>query len=341
MSRKKTPKSLKLILASCFGFFLFLNVSLAQKVSAPNFSEVGGMLKDFNSNILQNLILLLSGAALVVFLAGLVKFIFNRNKGNVDSLAKDKKAMLWGLIALFVLVSLWGIIRLAQGVLGVGGDNNINLPKICVDGNCQTQSGTPENTGASPGGSWNDPTEKLNTNTTEVNGTYTEKSVAAWPKQFGSGTGTYQYVAELQAFLNKEIGGNLTVDGKYGSNTVEAVKAFQNKNKLVADGIVGPSTKAVILYRYMMALPATNLLPVLTWNDLSFGSRGIEVEQLQGVLKDNGCYKPGTNDNEDGIFGTATRQAVINFQNINALKEDAIVGPSTRAVLVSPETYGC
>lgn len=340
MSRKKILESFKVVSITIFSFFLFLDVTFAQKTDTPNFSEVGGMLKNFNENILQNTILLLSGAALVVFLAGLVKFIFNRAKGNQDSLAKDKKGMLWGLVALFVLVTLWGIIRMFQGFLGVPTNNNINLPRICVDGNCQAQSSAPTGTGVAPSGGFNDPTKKLGGDT-PIDGTYTENSVKAWPKQFGSGSGTYKYVAELQAFLNKETGTNITVDGKYGSNTVEAVKAFQTRNKLVADGIVGPSTKAVILYGYMKHLTGITNTFVYAWNDLSFGSRGIEVEQLQALLKANGCYKPGTNDNEDGIFGTATRQAVINFQNINALKEDAIVGPSTRAVIISPETYGC
>ena len=45
--------------------------------------------------------------------------------------------------------------------------------------------------------------------------------------------------------------------------------------------------------------------------------------------------------NEDNIFGPRTKEAVINFQNANYLKEDAIVGPSTRAVIMSTETTGC
>jgi len=345
MSKKKPSKSIKLVFLSIGNFFLSANVSFAQnanRIKTPDFSEVGGMLGNFNQNILQNIIPILSGLALILFLAGLVKFVFDRAKGNHENLTKDKKGMLWGLIALFVLVSLWGIIKLFQGILGVSGDNNVNLPRICVGDNCQTQSNAPSGTGnpsAAVGGGFNDAADKLPT--TEIDGTYTESSVKAWPKQFGSNTNPQKYVAELQSFLNKELGTNLTVDGRYGSNTVEAVRSFQTKNKLVADGIVGPSTKAVILYEYIGASPASNLQVVDTWNDLAFGSQGLQVEQLQGILKNNGCYQVGANDNEDGIFGDATRQAVINFQNVNSLKQDAIVGPSTRAVIMSPETLGC
>lgn len=343
MSKKKPSKLIKLVFLSIGNFFLSTNVSLAQnanRIKTPDFSEVGGMLGNFNQNILQNIIPILSGLALVLFLAGLVKFVFDRAKGNHESLAKDKKGMLWGLIALFVLVSLWGIIKLFQGILGVSGNNNVNLPRICVGDNCQTQSNTPTgNPSEGVGGDFDNSSDKLLN--TEIDGTYTENSVKAWPEQFGSNANSQKYVAELQSFLNKELGTNLTVDGRYSANTVEAVKSFQTKNKLVADGIVGPSTKAVILYEYIGASPASNLQVVDTWNDLAFGSQGLQVEQLQGILKNNGCYQVGANDNEDGIFGDATRQAVINFQNVNSLKQDAIVGPSTRAVIMSPETLGC
>lgn len=37
-----------------------------------------------------------------------------------------------------------------------------------------------------------------------------------------------------------------SVDGVYGSRTVSAVKSFQRKNGLTADGIAGPSTLAAM-----------------------------------------------------------------------------------------------
>lgn len=52
---------------------------------------------------------------------------------------------------------------------------------------------------------------------------------------------TGEYVTLLQQVLN-EHGAQLEVDGKYGSATEKAVKAFQQANGLKEDGICGPKT---------------------------------------------------------------------------------------------------
>lgn len=59
------------------------------------------------------------------------------------------------------------------------------------------------------------------------------------------------------------------------------------------------------------------------------GSTGNEVKQIQTVLKQKGYYF----GNIDGIFGTATRTAVRNFQKANGLTVDGIVGKNTLAKL--------
>ncbi len=52
-------------------------------------------------------------------------------------------------------------------------------------------------------------------------------------------------VKMLQQTLNK-IGYTLTVDGKFGRKTFNAVLDLQRRHKLLADGIVGPKTNAVL-----------------------------------------------------------------------------------------------
>lgn len=55
------------------------------------------------------------------------------------------------------------------------------------------------------------------------------------------------------------------------------------------------------------------------------GSRGSEVKAIQEKLQEYGLYSGSI----DGIYGTATRDAVIRFQRANGLTADGIAGPAT------------
>ena len=55
--------------------------------------------------------------ALLAFFWGLVKFIFAQ--GNEESKADAKRIMLWGIIALFVMIAVWGLVRFIGQALGV------------------------------------------------------------------------------------------------------------------------------------------------------------------------------------------------------------------------------
>jgi uncharacterized membrane protein YidH (DUF202 family) len=67
--------------------------------------------------LVSNLIVLVAGVALLAFFWGLFKFILNASNEK----AKDdgKSIMIWGVVALFLMVSVWGIIRFVQLDLGL------------------------------------------------------------------------------------------------------------------------------------------------------------------------------------------------------------------------------
>lgn len=62
------------------------------------------------------------------------------------------------------------------------------------------------------------------------------------------------------------------------------------------------------------------------------GSQGSEVRKIQARLKDWGYYK----GNVDGIYGSKTRNAVIEFQRKNGLSVDGIAGPKTLEAIGLP-----
>lgn len=136
---------------------------------------------------------------------------------------------------------------------------------------------------------------------------------------------TGEYVKKLQTYLIN-IGyscGNSGADGTFGTGTYNAVVAFQKKNGLNADGIVGGNT--------WKALTSPDAIENDHRSDvLKFGSRGDAVKELQELLIQLE-YSCGA----DGIFGTGTHNAVRIFQQINGLGVDGIAGPNTLALLKS------
>lgn len=70
-------------------------------------------------DLINPLLLLLAGLSLLIFFKGLVTFIFN--SGDVKANAEGKQLMKWGIIALFVMLSFWGIIAFFSESFGFGG----------------------------------------------------------------------------------------------------------------------------------------------------------------------------------------------------------------------------
>ena len=122
-----------------------------------------------------------------------------------------------------------------------------------------------------------------------------------------------RYVRYLQFVLSKLNYAVGAIDGAFGTNTANAVRAFQQANGLTPDGIVGRNT----WYKLNNLTPDARILRK--------GSYGAEVRYLQQKLYSK-LYNVGT---IDGIFGDNTQRAVREFQGENGLNVDGIVGRNT------------
>ena len=74
--------------------------------------------------LINPLILSISGIALVFFIWCLAKFILALGKGNENEIDAGKKCMMWGIIALFVLFSFWGVLSVLQASIFGGAVPN-------------------------------------------------------------------------------------------------------------------------------------------------------------------------------------------------------------------------
>lgn len=117
-------------------------------------------------------------------------------------------------------------------------------------------------------------------------------------------------------------------DGIFGPLTTSAVIDLQRKHGLACDGIAGPATLAAMndeLAALKAELQTNNSAP----NVLKKGMKGDNVLNLQKKLKSLGYYQ----DSLDGIFGSGTLLAVIDFQATNGLTADGVAGPQTLQTL--------
>ena len=66
--------------------------------------------------------------ALLAFFWGLVKFIFNAT--DEDKRKEGKQLMIWGLVGLFVMVSVWGLVRFIGNALQINQGDTIIVPQV-------------------------------------------------------------------------------------------------------------------------------------------------------------------------------------------------------------------
>ncbi len=128
---------------------------------------------------------------------------------------------------------------------------------------------------------------------------------------------------------------NGKVDEYFGSGMLKAVKAFQKKNGLTVDGVLGVQSIAKLFAEDV--LDADDAIPEkeedTTGRTLKKGLSGEDVKAAQVRLASLGYY-----DGElDGKFGSGTLAAVKLFQARNALKVDGLVGPRTLERLMSED----
>lgn len=130
-----------------------------------------------------------------------------------------------------------------------------------------------------------------------------------------------------------------TVDGIFGSRTESSVKKFQEIFNLTPDGIVGPATWYALIRIYNAVTSLSELRSegqrfyANSWalnNPIRQGETGIRVEHLQYMLSVLSAYIPSIPPLAlDGIFGNATRAAVIAAQRRFGLPETGIVDSQT------------
>ena len=150
-----------------------------------------------------------------------------------------------------------------------------------------------------------------------------------------------QYYLSVISYFDPNLP-QVYITGTFDENTENAVRLFQEQNGLPPDGIVGRATWNALTVAYgrtVNSLPPEYLdraNEIYPGRFLSRGQEGNEVLELQRLINlasANYPYIPAVT--EDGIFGTATENAVRAIQSNSGLPVSGVAGPLTWYAITS------
>lgn len=110
---------MKKVIYGLMSFAPVLAFAQGTGASEADLSFLEGLVEDVG-NALALVVPIMVGLAIIYFFWGLVQYI--RSAGDPKAAATGKSIMIYGIIAIFVMVSVWGIVGWLQGVIGIDPD---------------------------------------------------------------------------------------------------------------------------------------------------------------------------------------------------------------------------
>lgn len=113
--------------------FIYTALSLSPMLAFAQQGNLGGvrsLVQEFGQILNDLVIPILFALAIIYFFWGLVKYI--KSAGDPKEAAAGRSIMIWGIIALVVMVSVYGLIAWVQTAFNITGGADIpnNLPTV-------------------------------------------------------------------------------------------------------------------------------------------------------------------------------------------------------------------
>ena len=125
--RGLVPHGVKKVLGLLLAVYLLPTLALAQE--SGQFDNVEGLIES-GSRIVGMLIPIVFALGLLFFFWGLAKFILSA--GNPEAASSGKHLMIWGVLALFVMASIWGIVNFLGESFGISFDETFTPPTVDI-----------------------------------------------------------------------------------------------------------------------------------------------------------------------------------------------------------------
>lgn len=110
----------KIAILSVLGFFPVF----AFAATKPSFQSILGDIGD----IIKLVTPIVVALALVYFFYGLAKYILSA--GDEEKKGEGRNIMIWGIIALFVIISVWGLTKVIINTFGINENTTITVPVV-------------------------------------------------------------------------------------------------------------------------------------------------------------------------------------------------------------------
>lgn len=111
-----------------FGYMAVLSAALPLSAAAANLTNLDSIVT-FIKNLLNTLLPLIIAAAVVYFVYGIAVYVM---AGDDDAKAAAKSKIIYGIVGLFVMISVWGLVNILVNTFGLqntaptGATNPIN-----------------------------------------------------------------------------------------------------------------------------------------------------------------------------------------------------------------------
>lgn len=136
-------------LISFFALSSFAEAQANATNAAQGIGTFAGLINAFTQTVVKATGTLFFALAMVAFLYGVVQYIWGAREGDATKISKGNTFLKWSLVALFVMFSVYGIIKFAQTFICGGRecDNTITIPDINFGRSSTT---APNNQAANP-----------------------------------------------------------------------------------------------------------------------------------------------------------------------------------------------